>query len=1041
MRKIFANLKSVVALAVVAAMTLSVSCMYDDTALTKRVDKVEKDLAALTEKVNALENASLADLLAGNLVITNVATDDAGNTVLTLSNGETVTVLAGAEGLQYRTENGVLEISADGENWVAVSTPAECVVKAVVVNEDGSVTITLADGTEATVGVAELIECEATRSAVYVVSGTPKAVRFSINDAVEDINVMNQPFGWSATVEEYVPAEDPGYGGGIMPLAAGGKDYVLNINAPAAELVQAGYAAKEGVISVHFNTAAGACKVMNVNVTLAELTLTVDTAGNLTITNSIAMEQTNYFGEVFTDFADFWIGVMPKALYDAHGADALKNDYAGWGEYYESYVTQRGTGLNNVTELLPYEENVYEKEVITLTVDALGNAFWPTFTPQLGGEYVIFITLDSEMMDYYQIPVLTNAITVEYKKTLVNATLVEGSEKWNDATFTFNLAGYDNFVIGWMSDMELDMYMYDYGMGNSLEEIVPQVMGAYGVMSSGAILAGTYLDETLNLSDLASMSLQQWAPTLSAGTEYYMYLYPFNASSEMEFYTHSVVAENIVYAGTFETAALQAGSFDAGFAFEVKSHEKKEIYVDVTVDAANVATVAYNWYAEAFVDAEQALATMLADEYNTEFVAVDAENATFEASNYEYYGLADPIYLAAVAINANGEYVFVQQEFKYVEPVLPVVAITSFEYLGRQYDLDEDDSTSGGDFVYALTCEDGTEYTIGFYYSYANADGSLIEGTYNYCYNYLGCMYTGWAGFVVVSDTFYYESTITVTAETITWKIPGVVDYVYTKGGAVEPEPEPEPEPDMLNVTFTSAKVGWFSSWADYQLYFYTAEGDMLVLNFFNTNDSDKNFIPEGTYPVGYIAGPCIFTDTYSWFTYQGTQHFLYGGNVVVAEVDGQYSITMEGIYYGADFLQFNGSFLGTIEGNLVLPSQYTEDAPEGGESGDVVELTPYDWFKSYAGGSELELGWFDQNGYSIMVDFLMNPITPGTYTLQDGLSGMYCKYRGIGMTNCTAVVTDAGDGQLAFDVTFMAQIEGVFTNYHFTWVGDPTTL
>ena len=48
MRKIFANLKSVVALAVVAAMTLSVSCMYDDTALTKRVDKVEKDLAALT---------------------------------------------------------------------------------------------------------------------------------------------------------------------------------------------------------------------------------------------------------------------------------------------------------------------------------------------------------------------------------------------------------------------------------------------------------------------------------------------------------------------------------------------------------------------------------------------------------------------------------------------------------------------------------------------------------------------------------------------------------------------------------------------------------------------------------------------------------------------------------------------------------------------------------------------------------------------------------------------------------------------------------
>ena len=1035
MRKIFANLKSVVALAVVAAMTLSVSCMYDDTALTKRVDKVEKDLAALTEKVNALENQSLTDLLAGNLVITNVATDDAGNTVLKLSNGEEVTVLAGADTLQYRTENGVLEISADGETWVAVATPAECVVKEVVVNEDGSVTIILADGTEATVGVAELIECEATRSAVYVVSGAPKAVRFSINDAVEDINVMNQPFGWSATVEEYVPAEDPGYGGGVMPLAAGGKDYVLNINAPAAELVQAGYAAKEGVISVHFNTAAGACKVMNVNVTLAEITMSVDAAGNLTITNSIAMEQADHWGDLFTDFADFWIGVMPKALYDAHGADALKNDYAGWGEYYESYVTQRGTGLSNVTDLLPYEENVYEKEVINLTVDALGQAFWPSFTPQIGGEYVIFLTLDSEMMDYYEVPVLTNAITVEYKKTLVNATLVEGSEKWNDATFTFNLAGYDNFVIGWMSAADLDMYMYEYGMGNSLEEIVPQIMGAYGVMSSGAILAGSHIDETLNLSDLAALSLQQWAPTLSAGTEYYLYLYPFNASTEMEFYTHAVVAENIVYAGTFETAALQAGSFDAGFAFEVKSHEKKEIYVDVTVDAANVITVAYNWYEEPFIDAEQALAAMLADEYGTEFVAVDAENATFEASSYEYYGLADPIYLAAVAINANGEYVFVQQEFKYVEPVLPVVAITSFEYLGRQYDLDEDESTAGGDFVYALTCEDGTEYTIGFYYTFANADGSLIEGTYNYCYNYLGAMYSSWAGFVVVSDTYYYDSTITVTAETITWKIPGVVDYVYTKGGAVEPEPEPEPED--LNLTFTSGDVLVPSGYSDFYVNLYGDNGLQMCLNFWYI--CDNNFIPEGTYHIGNIQGSCIYTETYSWVIIDGEKYDLYGGEVYITEVDEQYEFTFTNVYYGSDFKIFNATFKGAIEG-LVVPSAYEEPVA----SGDTVELQMYDWTKTFGTwgvSSEYEICWFFDDGYSVVLDFNVNPIVAGTYTLDSGLVSTYCKFRGTMMINCEVQVVDAGDGQLGFDVNFTSMYGGEIKAYHFTWVGDPAAL
>ena len=831
MRKIFTNLKSVVALALVAAMTLSVSCMYDDTALTKRVDKVEKNLAALTEKVNALDVEAVQSLINGLTVITGVTTDEAGNTVVTLSNGESFTVLAECAGLQYRTENGVLELSADGETWVAVTADAACVVKEVRTNADGTVTLVLADGTEFTGAVAELIECEATRSAVYVVSGAPKAVRFTVNDAVADINVMNQPFGWSATVEEYVEVEEPGYDDDFGILAVGGTEYVLNINAPSAELVRAGFAAKEGVVSVHFNTAAGACKVLKVDVTLAELTLNVDAAGNVTITNSIAMEQTDYWGEVFTDFADFWIGVMPKALYDAHGADALKNDYAGWGEYNESYVTQRGTGLNNVADLLPYEENVYEKEVITLNVDALGKAFYPVFTPQLGGEYVIFITLDSEMMDYYQVPVLTNAITVEYKKTLVNATLVEGSEKWNDATFTFNLAGYDNFVIGWMSDKDLDMYMYDYGMGNSLEEIVPQIMGAYGVMSSGAILAGTYLDETLNLSDLASISLQQWAPTLSAGTEYYMYLYPFNASSEMEFYTHSVVAENIVYAGTFETVALQAGSFDAGFAFEVKSHEKKEIYVDVTVDAANVATVAYNWYAEAFIDDEQAIATILADEYGTEFVAVDAENATFEASNYEYYGLADPIYLVAVAINANGEYVLVQQEFKYVEPVLPVVEITSFEYIARAYELDDDESTGGGDYVYDFTCADGTSYRMGVYYAYVNADNSIKNGTYNYCTNNLNWMYGGWEGFAIVSETYYYDSTLTVTAESITWKVPGVADYVYTFREGEGNEDASGETADVIELTMVSHGFG-FSGTMEMEVIFTDNEAHQHIIDF-----------------------------------------------------------------------------------------------------------------------------------------------------------------------------------------------------------------
>jgi hypothetical protein len=229
MRKIFATLKSVVAAALVVSMTLAVSCSYDDAAVKNDIKNLQGDLAKLTERVNALEgNDSIKDLLDGAAVITGVTVDETtGDTVITLSNGKTVTVLA--KGLQYRVTDGVLEISADGQNWVAVTAAPEAVVKSVVDNEDGTVTITLANDKEFTVAKAELIECEAARTGVYVLPETTKAVNFTINDAVVDINVMNQPLGWSATVEEYVApvlpeeGEDDELGDDVMPLAVGGK--------------------------------------------------------------------------------------------------------------------------------------------------------------------------------------------------------------------------------------------------------------------------------------------------------------------------------------------------------------------------------------------------------------------------------------------------------------------------------------------------------------------------------------------------------------------------------------------------------------------------------------------------------------------------------------------------------------------------------------------------------------------------------------------------------------------------------------------------
>ena len=97
MRKFFTTLRSVVAATLVAAMALSVSCSYDDTAIKNDVEKIKTDLAALTERVDALEDkldeqvAGLTELINGKVVVTDVKTE--GNvTTVTLSDGSSFVI-------------------------------------------------------------------------------------------------------------------------------------------------------------------------------------------------------------------------------------------------------------------------------------------------------------------------------------------------------------------------------------------------------------------------------------------------------------------------------------------------------------------------------------------------------------------------------------------------------------------------------------------------------------------------------------------------------------------------------------------------------------------------------------------------------------------------------------------------------------------------------------------------------------------------------------------------------------------------------------
>ncbi len=170
---------------------------------------------------------------------------------------------------QFKVEGENIMVSIDGgQTWVESGLSAAAagaqIFSGVEVNDDNTVTFKLADGSQFDVMLADLIEF-ANRGHIYVKAGEVKEVALTVNDAVADINIMNQPLGWKAEVALAPETEEPEGGDEVDPdmgvLAAGGTDYIIKVYGPSKDLVKAGVADQGGVIQVHFNTATGAWRL------------------------------------------------------------------------------------------------------------------------------------------------------------------------------------------------------------------------------------------------------------------------------------------------------------------------------------------------------------------------------------------------------------------------------------------------------------------------------------------------------------------------------------------------------------------------------------------------------------------------------------------------------------------------------------------------------------------------------------------------------------------------------------------------------------
>ena len=967
MRKIYSTLKSVVAATLVAAMTFAASCSYDDTGVINQIEEIKVDLEALAQRVTALENKlqteveNLQALIDGQVVIVDVTTDEEGNQTIKLSDGSTITVLAPVEctcepstpcqcdPLEYRVnDDGVLEVSPDGINWVAITgvTP-ECVVANVVV-EDGIATITLADGTSFKTAVAELVEFEAAKSAIYVKAAETISVPFAINDAVEDINVMNQPLGWKATIE-------------VPTRAVGGMDYVLNVTGPAKDFLQ--YAEKSGKVSIHFNTAAGACKVMTVDVELAAIDLQVDKAGNITITNTMVdrYERENW-GQVeyIEEFNNYYFAVVGLDDFEACGGDLESVYNSNWGEfnipaaasYIQNFFTNVGENDYNNAIFVDGEN---EKWTVNFTVEEVIDYLdWYGQMTYEGNSFVVCV-IPTDVNNYGSL-VWDDMIAVPFKQLAISIVENVDNRVFNSAYFDVTLRGAESYYIYPVSKAEVEMYINEYQYYTSVNEYYWTMLESFlaepNWYTFGFKIESDVVEENIALADLLAYTSEFYHFETAPATEYYMCLFALEEGR-----TEYTMDDLHIY--EFATADL----VEAETAIEatIALNEDTNLYainVDVTV-SENVNTVYYGWFEE----------EMPAEDLKAELIrmAYSRTEDDFAESGYTF-PLGTSVdapntkrYLGLLVIDAQGNYTLYNEELYSKEVVMNEAEFT----------IESVEFTTEAVTVTLAGLEDLDVKAYKYYIISVNGD-SYYQKTEEQCqdiaYNSNDFKYGSTEEYpIVITRTSDYKYSFTPD----TYKLAIGVEFAdgsYSKCvyGEYEFAAEGGDEPEAPVYNFVHAKQTGSLNDANIQIY---TENDeyCLVLNMYGIVTAER-YIPEGTYSFGTSYG-VVYCYNYSYlYDYSVNSKVLYFqpgfGEVKVSEVDGKYRIEVidaKCLDANDSEVAFSAVYEGTIE-NLILPSEYVAPVQ--------IEFTPvraeydlmFDLYEYNGGDAEYAFWLYDEN-------------------------------------------------------------------------------
>ena len=550
----------------------------------------------------------------------------------------------------------------------------------------------------------------------YFTYGESKSIEVALTD-VKNCYVMSKPDGWRANLE--------------------GK--VLTVKAPSEAAIASDVAEANGEVLLHCNTIDGKCKIARLAVaTTPGFSLTVDAEGNVTIVNPNVVTTTNRWGEEVTDFEDAFIGLAPVSAFEADIPAYLENAPYDYENVTFMLNVWKGNTMDwetgDFTVGGAYVPGEYEVDVINTSVEAIYSYMKYSAVPA-GSNFVVWACPVDEMGS----PKVDELVFGYYNKP-VQATITAEADAIGvtDIELTVNVDGATNFYVGLLLDeytygMPIDSYMKNQeGPFGYFQMALQYGMPEYAFQYMGTLYQSEGETLKINASEL------NYGSPLLPNTKFYAWVFPIIEGYALESYTYE---DNLKpYICEFTTSGVTAGG---SLVPTLGEAELEYTAIRVGVSAPDAMLVYYNYYdVEEYNEITDVAADLLVNGYvsgEAAFVAA-ANNLSPKTSKV----------LAVMAVDATGKYGevvfnnYTSLELVYSESFVATVGDPQFEVNGSNWKVTMPVTVTGGEaakyYYYwntsARTPEQLNTLPLQDYYYYYDAAAIPQLVYYNYYSSY-----------------------------------------------------------------------------------------------------------------------------------------------------------------------------------------------------------------------------------------------------------------------------------------------------------------